>query len=592
MDEGKPVPVEGGGSDSPPHIEQPKHTTEVDIRPAIVGLIKWAYTNNPFYVLSAWLVFLGLRLSFDTTAGTFQTNSLMIGLTGYTILLAVSACYLIRVGRLWQDVRSMLVLVVLMFLAISVCFDDTLARNPRVGTFYYLGGLAFSALLSEGLLFGLPLRLPAAFRVPYYCVLALFFLYPVALSPLVYEPSDPRLQWGLFGFSAAAGVVFLTLLPAVRLGPDYLRDNGSPWPWPWYPWVLFGTLALGVLGRAYSLCISLHFVGYSRSIFGTYFWVPFLLALSVVFLEMAVVSRRAAAIRLAMVAPLVTLILATSGESKMAANLRFPETFAETLGATPLYLTLIAVTVFYALCVVRRIPHAADGLSVSLALYCVCGPATANMATLIGPRAFPFVLIAIVQFLMAIRQRNASRCLISVGCVLVAAAINFPATSFRAQGTLIPFHIMLAVVLLTGVVLRDKFGRFVQHVGAVLIVLAGVPAAVCDSRILGDQTAVFLELYPVLAIAAAVAYGYIVRNRAYFLSAAAVLAAWLAMVGWHVYLGLRKTMAGLDYLFFGLLLFLVALLISLNKAGALRRWFLTRCRQSGDVHKPESSRDT
>ena len=91
------------------------------------------------------------------------------------------------------------------------------------------------------------------------------------------------------------------------------------------------------------------------------------------------------------------------------------------------------------------------------------------------------------------------------------------------------------------------------------------------------------EVYPLLAIAAAAAYGYFVRNRSYYLSAAGVLGAWLATVGWHMYRGLRQTMAGLDYLLFGLLFFLIAMLISLNKAGVLKCWFRRRRSKSADV---------
>ena len=65
-------------------------------------------------------------------------------------------------------------------------------------------------------------------------------------------------MWGLFGFSAGAGLVFLTLLPAVRRGSDYVRANGSPWSWPLYPWALFSILAFAVPGRAFLLCWSLH----------------------------------------------------------------------------------------------------------------------------------------------------------------------------------------------------------------------------------------------------------------------------------------------------------------------------------------------
>ena len=97
------------------------------------GLLRWLYTSNPFYVLSADLVFVGLRMSLDTSGKTFETWALMLSLLGYTLLLATTACLLIRLGNVWDDVRTLLLLVVAMFLAISVTFDETLAGNPRLG---------------------------------------------------------------------------------------------------------------------------------------------------------------------------------------------------------------------------------------------------------------------------------------------------------------------------------------------------------------------------------------------------------------------------------------------------------------------------
>jgi len=129
--------------------------------------------------------------------------------------------------------------------------------TPGRGFACYLGGLLLAVAVSEGVLRGIRLRLPAWFRVPYYLILALFFLYPLALSPLLDGPRSEALLWGLFGFSPAAGLVFLTLLPAIRRGPDYVRANGSPWRWPLYPWVLFGLLACAVPARAFLLCWSM-----------------------------------------------------------------------------------------------------------------------------------------------------------------------------------------------------------------------------------------------------------------------------------------------------------------------------------------------
>src|SRR5947207_443701 len=134
-------------------------------------LLRWVSTNNPFYVLSAGLFLAGLWVSFGAQSREVDTWALMSGLAGYTLLLAVTACLLVRFARVWDDVRTVLLLVVLMFLATSITFDSVLTVDPERGSVCYLAGLALAVLVSEGVLRGIRLRLPALFRVPYYLVL-------------------------------------------------------------------------------------------------------------------------------------------------------------------------------------------------------------------------------------------------------------------------------------------------------------------------------------------------------------------------------------------------------------------------------------
>jgi hypothetical protein len=54
-------------------------------------------------------------------------------------------------------------------------------------------------------------------------------------------------------------------------------------------------------------------------------------------------------------------------------------------------------------------------------------------------------------------------------------------------------------------------------------------------------------------------------------AAALALVVWMAGAGWRGYLLLRQTVAGLDHMAVGLALFVVAVLVSLGKAGALSR---------------------
>jgi hypothetical protein len=166
-----------------------------DARRQTLGLCRFLYTHNPLYAISAGLMLWGLRVSFDARGQSPETDLLMAGLTGYTVLLAAAAWALVRFGKLWDDVRTVLLVIVLLFLVISVTFDDSLVANSAEGIRYFLGGLAFALVVSEGLLRGMPLVLGARFRLPFYLILALFFVYPVALSPFVDKPNSPELHW-------------------------------------------------------------------------------------------------------------------------------------------------------------------------------------------------------------------------------------------------------------------------------------------------------------------------------------------------------------------------------------------------------------
>ena len=222
------------------------------------------------------------------------TWALSLGLAAYTLLLATTACFLIRRGKLWDDLRSLLILIVMMFLAMATSGDDAMAADPRTGALGCAAGLGFAVVVTEIVLHAIRLRLPGWYRTAYYAILSLVFLYPIALSPVLSEPESPRLQLALFAFSPLAAACLLLLIPAARGGAAYVATNGSPWRWPLYPWSLFFVIAIGVALRCYSLCFSFHYVNGSRTIFGPYFLVPIGLAVALVWLEIGITAHGAA----------------------------------------------------------------------------------------------------------------------------------------------------------------------------------------------------------------------------------------------------------------------------------------------------------
>lgn len=534
-------------------------------------LIRWVYTNNPFYLISAALVFYGLRVSFDTRGSTFDVGSLMLGLVGYTLLLAGAAWFLIRFGKLWEDARSLLLLVVFMLLAISVSFDDTLAGNSRLGIPLFLGGLLFAVVLSEGLLRGIGLRLPAGFRWPYYAALSLFFLYPIGLSGAMRSPDSALLFWGLFGFSTAAGGVALMLWPAIRRGPAYLGDNGSPWPWPWYPWTLFGMLGFGACLRAYYLCISFHFVGGTATIFQPYFLVPFLWAVSFLLLELGRTAARKGVILLALLLPVGLVWLSMTARPMQAMDLGFLQMFRRTLGCSPLFLAMCAAALFYGLAALRGIPYAWDALAAAIAAFAICGCDTFNPETTTQPHGLPILVAGMLYLAIGAWRRQSAEWLLGGWGVVLAAWVSLSGTAFGLWQGAIPLHLLLVHALVVGAVFHDPLGKLVQAAGAYTIFALSLVATQASPSSLGNPPAMLLLCYPFVAAVAAAAYGLLVKNRWYYAAATGTICAWMAGSGWNSYCRARRTISGLDNLIWGVLFFFLGLFVSLSKMGVFRR---------------------
>ena len=538
---------------------------------ATAGVPRWLVrricTSNPFYILSAWLVCMGLRISFGAQVNAMQTWALLAGMAGYTLLLALTACLLVRLVGVWDDVRTIMLLVVLLILATSVMFDDVFTRDPTRGTICYVVGLASAVLVSEGLLRGTRLALPALFRVPYHLALALFFLYPVALTPLLDQPEGEAVGWALFGFSPAAGLVALTLLPAVRRGREYVRDNGSPWRWAWYPWTLFGLLAFGAAARSAMLCWSMHHAGkvYGAEpyIFGWYFLAPFLIAVAIVLVEIGRVERLPGVRFAGLALPAVATALAAIGHRPEFVYQGFLAHFEARLGGSPLYLTLTASALFYAVAALRRVPTAAGALELALVGLAFVGPGTRDFDGLAAMRPMPMLAVALILGATAVRERSPWRAILGAACL--AAAIVSPDGLGVPAGWRVPaaFHLVVATALIAGAAFDDAWARALgvaTAVGACLAASFGlVPAEA------GPTWAV--ASYPPVVGLVLLGYGLIVLDPTARWAAAAVAASWLASAGWSGYDALRSQVPGLDFIAVGMTFFVAAVLTSLLKAG-------------------------
>jgi hypothetical protein len=535
------------------------------------GMIRWVCTKNPFYVVSAGLFLLGLKVSFGDPALATDTWAMMAGLAGYTLLLAATACLLVRFGNVWDDIRTVLLLVVLMFLATSVTFDEVLVLTPQRGVLCYLLGLALAVAVSETVLRGIRLNLPAWFRGPYYLLLGLFFIYPLVLNLWVNQPRSEAMLWGLYGFGPVAGLIFLTLLPAIRRGPEYVRGNGSPWPWPLYPWTLFGMLALAVPARSLLLCWSMHLLDNSDRdalVFGPHFLAPFGLAIAVLLLGIGLQARRRGPVAVALGLPALMVLFCLFGHRPDAIYGQFLEVFRDRVGGYPAFATLLAAGLFYGYAALRRAPLAMEAVTAALVALGFVGPATLAWGDWTAPQTAPLLAAGVLQLLVGILNGASWQ-------VLLGSTVTVLAFSPWGAGMDVPYravvlgHLIVAAMLTIAALFDDPLALILRVIGTTAVLLACIVVLFAPLEPFGVPA--WLSLVYPLAMAALLAVYGLWLGEAFAVGGAVVmLLLWLASQSWVGYLMLRQAVRGLDYLAGSLLFLALAVFVSLAKAGALR----------------------
>jgi hypothetical protein len=505
-------------------------------------------------------------MSFGAGRGPSQAWALLLGLAGYTLLLATTACVLIRLGKMWDDLRSLLLLIVIMFLAIAMNCDDGMAADPSTGAPRYIGGLVFAVVVTESVLRTIRLRLPGWYRAAYYLILGLVFLYPLALAPLLGDPDRPALRWALFGFSPLAALTVTALVPAARRGAALVAKNGSPWRWPLYPWSLFLVMVIGLGVRACSLCVSFQYVPGRGTIFGPYFLAPIGLAVSLVWLEIGVAARRRDVMVAACALPLFLAYATTFGDQKDVVYRHFLVMVTDTLGS-PFFLALCGSILFLGYAAARRVPLVRELLAVNLAALAVVGPRSVDLDHLVAAHPVPLLAASLVLGAEALARRSSARG--ALAAALLAAGMIRGVSELWPGAPLetVAFHLGILAALAVGAIFDDALGRFMRRCGAIILLLAGVSAASGYPHVWASLPRQVSNWYPLLVAFVAYAFGYLTRERVYIASAAVSSSAWLASCGTQGYSQLRKLVAGLDQISWGMLFFAVAMAISLRKAG-------------------------
>ncbi len=420
---------------------------------------RFLFNHNPFYPLSAALIMVGLREAMESWgphAGGAWWLAQWLG--AYTVLLAVTAVIIIRAGKVWDDARTICLLVVLMFMAMSASFDTLCVETPAAARVLLGAGWLFSVVVTEWLTRSAQFRFPWLYRGPFYVLLGLFFVFPTAVSAAWWERWNVDAAWRVLCFPACAGLLTLTLLPAIRRGASYVDNNGSPWHWPLYPWSVFFFIAIGVCGRSYLLTLAFQSDFGNHSSFAGYYLVPFALGILIVVAEVAIVHRLETLKQFLLVAPWILVGLAMIPGASPAYHLFLAEVTYRV--GSPLWLSLLAALAFLLLLGIRRVQHFEVATLPVLGALVGIGPQTLTIYDFEPQQAWPLVVMAGYSLVVLLRRPSGATFSLAWVMAVVAACVQWHGTAFTREGYLLPGHLVLIGVWLSCLLFGDAWALF------------------------------------------------------------------------------------------------------------------------------------
>lgn len=359
--------------------------------------VRRIYPHNPLYLVSAWVVLHGVSVAFRGDL-SLRLNELMTPLLcGYILMLVCAGWLVVRVGKVWEDARTILLAVLLMFTALSTSYDDLCLRIPEEGTRQLALAFGFSLFVVEVILASLRICLPLGYRLPFYVQLAVLFAFPAYLGHQSVAGNDPAMCLGVLAFPVAAGASLLLLWPAVVRRTLQRGPNGTPWLWPYYPWSIFVFVAIAFSIRGWMLSVSFSpAVGVSPA-FAPFFLTPILVAASILLAELGVVHRNLRVQRVAMLLLGGQLGLGFLFTEATAAQELSLELLRSNFAAPPL---VIGVSVLGAACVaiLRKVSWAEPVAIVAALLVACVDSQTTTLAELNAPR--PEMLAAVGVWLL------------------------------------------------------------------------------------------------------------------------------------------------------------------------------------------------
>ena len=469
------------------------------------GIVRFLYTQNPFYLIGTAILLYGLRIATDS-GDYFSSHPhvlpLILGMV--MVAMAATAVTIIKFGGVWDDARTIVLSILLLAVNAVTCCDATVLNQHSITAAILGGGFLLVVGIWETLVRSLRVFFPAAMRLPFYFILSLIFFYSLLFGP---EDSLPWLssfsaagKLYAFGWILALGI--LMCLPAVRASREAFRENGTPWSWPAYPWSIFVVLVGVACLRLYFM--SLAFIpeyGWGNPI-GVHFYVPVLFATAVLLFEAWQVESKAPSLGVGGFATFSVAMLLLS--LPLSSNEKYIEFFGQLTNsiASPFWITLMLLLVYGGVFLCRGKTEM-RWVTSSLLLIAGFAGSDQTMMTTTVHSVWPLIGLLALQNYWAIRSGTIKRWITAGVATSVACGILISSLDL-SLGWFVGLQTMLAYCLVIGLAfdgLQAVWLRLIA-IGLMVVCSSAVTVAAFANFAEGWQAAGYIISLQVVAVIA------------------------------------------------------------------------------------------
>ena len=445
------------------------------------GIMRWVYNHNPFYLISVCLVLYGIETTFVGSELLQQQSWYLTGiLVGCTVLMAITACLIVRLGQVWDDARSIFMVLILLFFSLAVSFDELCITAPEVAVAMLGFGFFFSLLTALMVTRVLGIKIPAPFQFSFAAILFVAFAYPLLFSARMKWFPELEERWLIWAFPYVAAAALMTLARAIRRGKQAVENNGTPWLWPLFPWSAFVLLLVGLCGRGVLLCLSFEPAHGLNSIFGSYFLAPFVVVAAYLLLEIGVVEQNRFCRQFAMGFGLMAIPLSLPWHTNET-YLSFLYTLTYSYGS-PLWITCTMLLILFVMAWLRRLDRHASWLTIILLVHVFVAKDDFSF-TPFPINAWPLIVLGIYHLAHGLSSKASWRFLNASAAFGLATMIMLAVSPWYELKRVAAAHVFLVGLLWAGSYCEDRMARQLNVVtasviagfafGATVIALAG-----------------------------------------------------------------------------------------------------------------------